>query len=171
MASAFTPGPAARKRQRRFRRGLRWSTGRAVRRRIQRASASSSLGTRFAGDTACGKGEHDEVPLDTPGVVADDDFAQAGQRDRLDVERVSSRTSRITASVRLSPVSTAPPGSVNSPCIGGRARRTIKNSPSRTIAALTARKDFRIRRGSLTGAKTYQRWMLSAAAKQRTGCD
>src|SRR5262245_34068340 len=53
---------------------------------------------------------------------------------------VSSRTSRATASVSVSPISTTPPGRVNRPLAGGRARRTTRILPSRTIAALTATK-------------------------------
>jgi len=52
---------------------------------------------------------------------------------------VSSRTSRTTASCKVSPASTTPPGKVNAPVLAPLLRRAISTRPSRMMAALTAR--------------------------------
>ena len=52
---------------------------------------------------------------------------------------VSSITSRISASASPSPASTTPPGRVQRPSAGPRARRATSTWPSRMMAALTAR--------------------------------
>ena len=66
----------------------------------------------LAGDPARSERHNDEMPLDAPCVVAGNDLAVAGGRQRLISRPVSSRTSRTTASASVSPSSTAPPGSV-----------------------------------------------------------
>ena len=77
------------------------------------------------------------MALDLVCAVTADGLAEAGECDRLDRDAVSI-TSRLTA--RPSRRLDHPPGRLNRPCAGGRARRTTSTWPSRTIAALTARK-------------------------------
>src|SRR5262245_8105549 len=58
------------------------------------------------------------------------------------VRLVSSMTSRVTASARVSPASTTPPGSVNRPWAGVRARRTTSTCPWRTVRAIVFKSPY-----------------------------
>ena len=94
----------------------------------------------FAGDPAAGEAQDDEMARDAAGLVARDEFALARERDRLDRDAgflAIPRARPPRASV--SPASTTPPGSVNTPVLAPLARRATSTWPSRMIAALTAR--------------------------------
>ena len=108
--------------------------------RSQRASRELLVQDRLAGEPARRKRQDDEVALDPVVAVARDRLADSPRaRPARSSRLVSSRTSRTTACIRVSPISTTPPGRLNRPSAGARARRTTSTCPSRTMAALTAR--------------------------------
>ena len=95
---------------------------------------------RLAAGPMRGEDADDEVALGAPVGAEMDDFLMGDEAVKPDNQPgLLACTSLIAATASVSPISTAPPGKVNTPLIGSRPRAASSTLPSRKMATLAAR--------------------------------